>query len=198
MSADRTLIRAGISGSGTTGCELLYVAPVGTTAPTDTASSTQTNLNASFLTAGLVTDDGVSLGISESVEKVKAFGTNVSVRSIIKESEQTFDVTFLETNPTVLELYHRKELGTIIPDGDGKFSIPTGLAASQVYAFALDVLDDENAFRFYYPSAEITDRKERKIGNGQVIQYTITVTAYPGTDGIACTEFYTLPDLAGS
>jgi hypothetical protein len=195
MTANSALVLAGIAAGGTTGYELLYVAPTGTAAPVDAT----TDLNASFESCGYISSDGVTLGVDESSEDIQAYGTGVPVRTINTSSKQTLSVVCLETNPTVLEVYSRKALGTIAPDAEGDFTITEGAVPTQRYSFVVEVKDGTNYMRFYYPSAEVTDRQELTVANGQSIQYGFTITAYPAAlTGIAVSKFYRIPDLAGS
>jgi hypothetical protein len=193
--ANRDLILAGTGAAGASGCELLWVAPTGTAAPTATAATNP--LAAGWASLGLISDDGITLGISESNEKVMAYGTGVPVRTIPKTSEQTFDVTCLESNEEVLEVFNRLDIGDIVVDVDGDFSFSTGEINIQQYSFVVDIMDGVNFIRVYYPIADVTDRKERKVGSGKPLLYTFTVTAYP-LNGVAATEFYRIPGLAGN
>lgn len=192
MTANSALVLAGTGAGGTSGLELLWVAATGSTAPTDAT----TDLAAAWETMGYVSSDGISLGVDEASEDITAYGTGAPVRTINTSSKQTFSVVCLETNPTVLEVYSRKALGTISPDANGDFTITEGVVPTQRYAFCIDIVDGTNYIRCYYPSAEVTDRQEIQVQSGSAITYGFTVTAYPGADGVAMSKFYRVPELA--
>ncbi len=193
MSANSDLVLAGISAGGTTGLELLWMGATGATAPTEPVHP----LGAGWYSLGYVDGEGITLGVDESSEDVNAFGTTVPVRVINTGSKHTVQVTCLETNQYVMDVYHRYAIGTTSPDAAGGFTVTDGAARVQRYAACIDVLDGTNYMRFYYPSVEVTDRAEISIGNGQPIKYTFTLTAYPSaTTGIAVTKYYRIPELA--
>src|SRR5512139_567029 len=195
LSANRDLILAGVSAGGTSGLELLWVAPTGTTGPTDATSV----LGAGWESAGYISTDGVTLGVDESSEDIGAYAASGPVRTLNTDSKQTLGVVFLETNPTVLEIYHRKDPGTILPDGSGNLSLTVGAIDTQTYSIVVDVVDGTNSIRYYYPSAEVSDRGELQIAKGSVIKYEVTFTAYPdSTTGIAMYQYAHIPELASS
>ena len=193
-----SLVLAGTGAGGATGLELLWVAPTGTTAPTN-AHTALPAVNAAWSGMGYVSSDGVTIGRDESSNDITAYGSGAPVRTVNTSSKSTFQVVCLETNEAVLEVYHRLDIGTIIPDADGDFTLTEGTVPVQRYSFCLDVVDDTNYIRYYYASAEVTEVQEQKIGNGEAIQYGFTITAYPNsTTGIAVSKFYRVPALAGS
>jgi hypothetical protein len=191
------LVLAGTGADGANGLELLWVAPIGTTAPTN-AYTPLTVVSPSWEGMGYVSSDGATRGVDESNNEIAAFGTGVPVRTVNPSSKHTLQVVCLETNATVLEVFHRLELGSIVPDASGDFSIEEGDVNVQRYSFVLAVVDGDNVIRTYYPSAEVTDRTERKIGNGEAITYGFTITAYPGSTGYASKTYYRIPELASS
>jgi len=193
MTANSALVLAGIGAGGTTGLELLWMAPTGSTAPTEPVHP----FAAALQSLGYISSDGITLGVDESSEDITAYGTGVPVRTVNTSSKQTVQVVCLETSPQVLEIYHRKALDTISPDAAGGFSVTDGSVPTQRYAACIDITDGANYMRFYYPSVEVTDRQEFTVANGQAITYGFTLTAYPSTTtGIAVTKFYRIPELA--
>jgi len=194
VTANRDLILAGVAAGGTTALELLWVAPTTATAPTDATTA----LPAGWESAGYITTDGVTLGVDESSEDVGAYAASGPVRTLNTDSKQTLGVTFLETNPTTIEIYNRLEPGTIVPDAQGDFDLSIGTIGVQTYSVVVDVVDGVNALRYYYPSCEVSDRGEIQVAKGSPIQYEVTFTAYPGADGKALYEYFHIPELAAA
>lgn len=193
MTANSALVISGAGAGGTSGLELLWVAPTGSAAPTDATSS----LAVAWESLGYITSDGITLGVDESSEDLTAYGTGVPVRTVNTQSKHTVQVVAMETSTTVLEVFNRLALGTITPSALGDFSINSGTVPVQRWAFVVDIVDGTNHIRHYFPSAEVTDRQEQQVQNGQGINYGFTLTAYPSsTTGIAKTTFYRIPDLA--
>lgn len=193
-TANADLILAGVSAGGTSGLELLWVAPLGTTLPTDADST----LNGAFESIGYVTADGATLAQSRSTNDVEVYGSITPARKLVSKSSKTWEITGAETSPTVLELYNQLELGSIVPDANGKFTIaPSSLEVTR-YAFVLVVVDGENVIRYAAGNCEVTDVKERKVANGTPLTYGMTITPYPDANGIPVHEHYLIPALAGS
>ena len=194
---DSDLVVAAAAGGGASGAELLWVAPTGTTLPTDTTTLLPA-VSASWSGMGYVSTDGVTLGQDESWEEVEAFGASSIIRKICKSVKRMVDVEWLEHNLDVLEVVNRLDLGTIAPDASGAFSIQRGVIGVQRYAFVIDVVDDVNHIRHVIPNAELTDVKEQKIAAGAPITHSGQITAYPDGSNVSIYSYYLIPALASS
>ena len=194
MGANAELSIAGVAAGGTSGLELMWVGALGTPAPTDAITA----LNAGFESCGYVTADGATLASSRSTNEVEVYGSITPIRKLVSKASKSWEITFAETNPTVLEIYNQVELGTIVPDADGDFTIAASSLTVTRYAFVMVIVDGENIIRLSAPNAEVTDVKERKVANGQPIQYGCTITPYLDANGIPVYEYYRIPALAGS
>lgn len=152
-----------------------------------------------FVSAGIVSEDGLEKALSESSNKIKGYGLSQPVRTIVTESEVTFKVTFLETNVVSLAIYDRLPLtgaDSVQPDSNGAFSITEGESRTQRYACVFEIVDGDNHIRMYCPSAEVTDRDGFTTKSGEVISRGVTLTAYPNSSGISTETFYLVPELA--
>ena len=188
--ADANYILAGIAGGGASGSELAYFAPTGSTAPTNATAA----LDAAFLPAGYVSEDGLTKGVDEDTNTIRAYGSYAPVRTITKSSTVTFQCQFLETNKVSVAVYQRLGLSAITVTA-GAFSVTEGPARTQRYAGVFEVIDGSRLCRVYCPLLEVTDREEFKVGAGEAVLYGVTMTAYPGTDGVAAKYFYVIPGL---
>lgn len=191
------LVLAGVSAGGTTGLELMWVAPTGTVLPTNT-TTLMTVVNSAWEGMGYVSADGITIGVDESWEEIPAYGAGSAVRKVCKSTSRTFGVEWLEHNLNVLEVFNRLDLGTIAPNASGEFSIAHGTTRVQRYSFVVDIVDDVNHIRHVIPSAEVTDIKEQKVANGTAITHSATITAYPDGTGNSVYSYYKIPDLATS
>lgn len=80
----------------------IYIAPVGTTLPTDA----KTTLSADFKALGYVSEDGVVNSNSPESENIKAWGGD-NVLTIMTSREDTFNFTLIEVmNVEVLKLVY--------------------------------------------------------------------------------------------
>jgi hypothetical protein len=191
------LVIAAAAGGGTTGAELLWVAPTGTTLPTNTTTAL-TTVSTSWNGMGYVSTDGVTLGQDESWEEIEAFGAASIVRKVNKGVKHTFNVEWMEHKLDVLEVVNRLDLGTIAPSATGAFTIRRGVVGVQRYSFVIDIVDDTNHIRHVVPNAEVTDVKEQKVTAGAAITHAGEITCYPDASNISIYSYYLIPALASS
>jgi hypothetical protein len=188
--SDNSNLVVGI-GAGGDGTGLIWFAPLGSTGPTNATSP----LDAAFLDAGGVSEDGLTVSFEESTTDFRFFGSRSIQRSIITEESQTFTVTLMEHNEVALAIYHGKALGSISPAvSTGAFSLTTGAVSSQRYAFVAHVVDDNRLTRIYAPSVQVSGRGDLQYSAGQPVQFEVTLTAYP-VAGVAINWLYALPNL---
>jgi hypothetical protein len=160
MALDSDNVRVGVSGA-------VYVAPTGTTAPTDSGVA----LDNAFTDLGYVSSDGITETIDRTTNQIRAWQNGSLVREVTSEGTYSVDLMFIETSEAVLELYY----GSTITDGelDGD---PTATGGRQ--SFVVDVVDGDVIERIYIPAGEITSVGERTIASGEAIGYSVTITAY--------------------
>ena len=190
MAADSTKILAGVSAG--TGNALVSVGPVGTTAPTTAIAS----LNVAFKNLGWVSTDGVTKSVDVNTEEIGAFGASGAVRVLKTSATTTLQCTLLESNPNVIEVYNELALNSITVSGtDGSFDFVEGPLRTQRYALVIDMIDGANHIRGVAPLVEVTDKDDFQIAGGSAVQYNVTFTAYPGSDGTAIHWYYVVAAL---
>jgi hypothetical protein len=191
MATNSGAVLAAVNGGGS-GASLCFVNTVGATAPT-TAASVLTG----WKDCGLATVDGLTNKVSETVKTINAFGVTAPIRQLTTDSTETFEVTFMETNETVLELYYRKPLGSgiTVTGTDGSTTFSTGLASVQYFAAVFDIVDGTNHVRIYAPKCQVTDRKDMQYQNATEVTYGMTITALAAADGTATTRFLVVDAL---
>jgi hypothetical protein len=181
----------GASAAGSDGLGLAWFAATGTTAPTDSGTA----LNAGFKDAGLISEDGLSLSMSESSNDIKAYGSQLPQRTIITDQKTVFKVKFLEHNPYSLAVYYRKAIGSISPAvSTGAFGITVGSFNTQFYSAVFEIVDGVNKIRAYAPKVEVTNREDLQVGNGAEISYGVELTAYQ-VSGVAVQFYFAVPSL---
>lgn len=185
-------LMVGTGAGGSDGLGLNWVADFGATAPTDATTA----LNAAFKDAGLISEEGVSLSLSETTKEIKAYGSLLAQRTIVTDQDTTFKQKFLESNQYALAVYHRKAIsGGISPGvGTGAFSLTVGSFSSRYYAMVWDIIDGSNKIRAYAPKVEVTNRDDLQVGNGNEISYGVELTAYQ-VSGVAIYFYYVVPSL---
>ena len=172
MALDSDNVRVAVSGA-------VYVAPTGTTAPTTSSSA----LDAAFVDLGYVSADGITENIDRTTNQIRAWQNGSLVREVTSEGTYSVDMTFIETNEAVLELYY----GTA--NSSGEFNIdPTSTGGRQ--SFVIDVVDGSSVERIYIPAGEITSVGTRTLASGEAVGYQVTITAYADTGSTSFTKWF--------
>ena len=135
------------------------------------------SLPTGFQDVGYISEDGVVESTEQSVEKIKAWQRNATVRSTVTEGETTYQFTMIETNPVTVELAFGVEVGS-----DGSYVKSAGKERPRK-AFIIDVIDGDRVERSYIPDGQVTELGEITRANGEPVGYEVTVTAYDN-DGI--------------
>ncbi len=190
------LVLAGTGAAGTTGASLIWVAPLtgaGTTAPTDALTA----LGTGWKDCGYIATSGVTDNFSETKKDIQAYGVQPPVRELLTQSIETFDTDFLETNATVLELFYRLTLGSIVvTPTTGVFSVVTnGPARVTYFQMVIDMVDGANHIRKYAPKAQLTNKKGQQIQAGTELTYGCTMTVYPDSAGNSTYTYHVIPAL---
>lgn len=190
--ADNRNLLAGTAATGADGLGLIWMAPSGSTAPTDATTA----LAAAWKNMGGITEAGVTIKQATSTTKKKFYGSPAVQRTLVTDQEYTIDVIFGETNARVIEAYYRKALNSITPVAvTGAFSSAAGTYSRQLYALVVDMVDGVNRMRHYCPAVEVTSQGDIKIANSETIEWGVTYSAYPDTSGNAIYSYFAVPSL---
>ena len=162
----------------------VWVAPVGTSLPTDATSV----INTAFKSLGYISEDGVTNAPSMSSETKKAWGGDV-VATIDNGTENKYKMKFIETlNAEVQKLVYGD---SNVTDGDGSMSVANKGINTTPHAFVIDMVMANNLIhRMVIPSASITEIGEIKYVDSDVAGYEVTLTAKADTDGATAHDYY--------
>jgi hypothetical protein len=155
-------VRVGVTGT-------VYVAPKGTTLPTDVTTS----LNAAFKSVGFISEDALTESLKITTERLKAWQRPVGIRSLTTDVEWTFQFAMLETSPLVLDLYY----------GGADTSVASGVATTDILAWpqtiqramVIEIEDGSVITRYAIPVAEIGDRDDVTHSNADGTMWGVTV-----------------------
>jgi len=173
MALDSDNVRVAVTGA-------VYVAPTGTTGP----NYADDTLDVAFTDLGYVSADGIVETIDRSTEQIRSWQDGSLVREITSEGTYSVELTFIETNQDVVELYYGGSLSS------GSINIdPRSSGGRQ--SFVIDVIDGTSIERTYISSGEITSVGERTLASGEAIGYTVTITAYADASEIVATKLFT-------
>lgn len=183
MAGDTTFPRVWINSD-------VYVAPVGSTAPTNVASS----LDAAYLAVGLLSEDGLTESREEESTDHYARG-GILVRTTRSKHKRTFKFTCLESNPTVNAIVNPGSTATTT----------TGVTTRVQYvpdpapkAWVFEEVDGSYTRRLVIAKGEVSNVGEVKSNDGEMTMFELTVTVYPSTAGVLYREITNDPAAAES
>lgn len=164
MSLETSEVRVGVSGE-------LFVAPLGTTLPTDTTSP----LDAAFKGLGYFNDDGVTESFERDTDDITAWQNAKRVRTVITSAKATYTGTLIQTNVDVVETV----FGTSVTQtgGHGSYTISPGTTSGRK-AWVQEVLDGDEIKRIVLEDGEITELGETVYATSEAVGYEITLEAY--------------------
>lgn len=171
---------------------ITWVAPKGTVAPAITTASIPTPTTP-WEDAGAMDTSGLTNNNDETRTEFKRWGSIAVFKTVITDKKTTFDVTFLQSSPTVLGIYHRMGSTPVADTTTKVISVTddtTGVHDPRAYIF--DVLDGTNHVRYYCPNAEVTATKAIEHATDKLTSYPVTITAYPDANGVAIARTYLL------
>ncbi|MFC5992950.1 hypothetical protein ACFQE5_01845 [Pseudonocardia hispaniensis] len=182
MALNATLARLGVTG-------MIMVAPTGTTVPTDLAA-----WGVGWADLGYISDDGLTESPDEDKAEFTPWQSNTPIRVETTRSTKTFQFTCWETNVNTVSLYYQVPASAMTTTGTAPDQIVSfneqGKPARDLRAFGFDIIDGNYQRRIILPLAEVTERGEVVYKSDELIGYQMTVTAYPGTDGISIKRLF--------
>lgn len=161
----------------------LFVAPKGTTLPTNASSE----LNPAFKGLGYVSEEGLVNNTETDVEDVFAWGGD-NVLSGQTSYAETFTFNLIETNVETAKLYYGEDNVTV--DGNNITIKANGQPLPEIVFVAELVMTGGRVKRIVVERGQIADRSgEITYVDGEPIAYPITLKAYPDSDGNTHTEY---------
>lgn len=144
----------------------VYRAPEGSPLPTDATAT----LNVAFKELGYVTEDGVTEAQGTNTNDIVAWQNGDIVRKVQTSHDLTYAFSMLETNDEVIDAFYG--------NGDAESYEINGAQPGR-FSWVIEVLDGDAHIRIVIPSAQITERGDKTLVNGDAITYPFTLTAYP-------------------
>lgn len=162
----------------------VYVAPKGTTVPTDATTA----LDGAFKSLGYVSEDGLVNSIETDTETVKAWGGD-TVLSGLTSFTETFTVNLIETNAETLKTIYGPSNVTVGVGGAITIKANSKPLDEQVVVFEIGMTGGRIK-RIVVEHAQITDRSaEVKYVDNEAITYPAKFMAYPDKNGNTHTEY---------
>lgn len=159
----------------------VYVAPVGTAAPTDTTTA----LNAAFEAVGLLGEDGMTESREQEETDHYAHG-GILVRTTRSKHKRTFTIICLEDNTVVYDLVNPGSTAT--DDGTTTTRTVKVPNSPNPKAWVLHLVDGDHVKRRHIPNAEVTAVGDHTLADNEIAAYELTVTVYPTAAGVLYTD----------
>jgi hypothetical protein len=174
MAKSTTQITVGANGT-------VYVAPVGTTAPTDIASA----WSGTWVDLGYTSEDGVTFRDSRTTERINVWQMFNAGRYIITEAETSASFVLRQWSKDTVKLAF----------GGGTITPTAGPPAHYLYtppvpgvvderAIGIEWIDGTKTYRLILPRVMVTEGVETNLTKASASDLPITVMAM-GTDGAA-------------
>ena len=156
----------------------IWVAPKGSTLPTDTA----TTLDAAFKCLGYCSDDGLTNSTDLESETIKAWGGD-TVLTIQTSKEDRFGFTLIEVlNEDVLKfVYGSTNVSGTLATG---LTVTANNADVEEVAIVIDmIMRDNTAKRIVIPDCKISEFGDVVYSDSEAVGYETTVTCMPDSSG---------------
>jgi hypothetical protein len=156
----------------------IWVAPKGSTLPTDTATA----LDAAFKCLGYCSDDGLTNSTDLESETIKAWGGD-TVLTIQTSKEDRFGFTLIEVlNEDVLKfVYGSTNVSGTLSTG---LTVTANNADVEEVAIVIDmIMRDNTAKRIVIPDCKISEFGDVVYSDSEAVGYEITVTCMPDSSG---------------
>ena len=164
----------------------LFVAPKGTTLPTNASAS----LDAAFKGLGYVSEEGLVNNTETDVEDTFAWGGDKVLSGQTTYAEM-FTFNLIETNIEVAKLYYGEDAVTVA--GENITIKANGKPLPEIVFVAELVMTGGRVKRIVVERGQIVDRSgEITYVDGEAVAYPIVLKAFPDADGNTHTEYIAL------
>lgn len=173
----------------------VYVAPKGTSLPSDASSA----LDAAFENFGYISSDGVTISNSDSTSNIVAWGGD-NVRVISTEHTETVSFTPIEINQTVLEQTYGASNVSVTTSGDTTViaSKHTGATLPEVVIVVDAIPASGMKARYVFPLAQLTERGDASLTGTDIQGRQMTYTGNADSDGVTCYEYVEIAEEGSS
>ena len=172
------LVNVGVTGGS-------FWAPLGSTMPTLMEAWPD-----DFTSFGYLNEDGLEEEPDADSQSFTAWQALSPVRVEVTSEVWTMKFTSIETNYSSVSAYYRaqredftEESGVVILNQKGK-------PKRDLRCYGFDIIDGTKHRRFIMPEAEVTDRGSVVYKSDELTAYELTVTAYPGPDGVSVKRLF--------
>jgi len=161
----------------------VFVAPVGTTLPTDASTA----LPADFENVGYISEDGITNTIETDSEDIKAWGGDV-VLTPQTSYKETFTYTMIEINATALK--HAYGSANVTIADSGAISVKhNGTEKDEAIVVIEKLLSNNRVSRTVIPRGKVAEVGDVEYKDDTAIGRELTLNALVDTDGNSSFEY---------
>jgi len=168
----------------------VYVAPLGTTLPTDASTALDSAITDGAL--GYVSDAGLVPTRDTSVEKPKAWGGDV-IAQLLTDESRSFNFTLLELfSQAVQEFIHGAANVAYVAAGSGTnstFAIQDRGGKPEQCVMVFEMRSGDRRRRIVVPLADPVVDSEEPAVDGELSAYGVTVEALKDSNGVRVYEY---------
>ena len=170
----------------------LFVADVGSTAPTDVSTA----LNASFVGLGYTQEDGATISRSLDREPIPAWQSVTPLGFIYNGGELTVAAAMLQSNNEVATLWFGGGDFAETSTGSGEYkadmpTVPEGVQRAVVLEWTDTRGTTDIKSRLYIPRAEVSDTGDVQISRTGPTAFQITFSALAPSSGSVLATWFT-------
>lgn len=155
----------------------VYVAAVGTTAPTDPAVTP----SAPWVELGLISDEGASFSYGKTVEEFKSWQRRTAVRRDVTEDEITANFTLQEWKKTNFSLAFGGGSITNVSGTVYRYNFPTGNDDLDEKALLIRWDDNGKNYQINFERGSVTEPVEVSLSRSALSQLPISFKALSST-----------------
>jgi hypothetical protein len=164
MNPDNVLV-------GTSNGPGIWIAPVGTKAPSDVNTAPADPWN----TLGYLSEDGVKVSQATDSQNIMSWQSKTPLRSFVTSREVSLEFTMIELSKRNFQLYFGQ---TIDGKDESEFNITVrGDEPAHQYAMLLDLIDGDLITRLYYPRASLSQAGDMEVTQQGAIGLPVTMAA---------------------
>lgn len=156
----------------------VFYAPKGTALPEDHSEA----LNAAFVPVGILSEDGVSEGISVDVNKIKGWPGGQTVRIANTGTEKTVSFTMLENSPLAAKLYYGSD-DPVVAGSGARVDIASAIGIVEG-AFVIEKHDGDVIERRCIDVAQVSERGDSSATNEDAAGKEVTLDVTGDVDYI--------------
>lgn len=181
---DKAKVLLGTADQTTTGA--ILVAPLGTTLPTLTnLTKASVTLDAAFVPAGFVSEDGVSLGLDISINDIREWNRGI-VRSALESFDGTIEFTLIQTDEQTMNIIvgegYVTTANATAQDGK-KVMAKFGTHLPDACSWVIKLKDGDARAMIVIPNGQVTSFDTVEMTATDVIGWHVTVTAMDDGNG---------------